>query len=1077
MKKLLLVCACTLLGVASLLAQRTIRGTITDQAGEPLIGASVLVKGTTTGTVTDVDGTYALNLPDGASALIVSYTGFTSQEITIGASDVIDVALQQGILLEEAVVTALGIERSEKSVPYSVQTVDAEKLNTIRQTNLNNALAGKVAGVQIRSQASMALGRDANVRIRGAGSLNDKNPLYVVDGTPTSSNDVNLDDVENITVLKGPSATALYGQRGDAGVIVITTKKGIKRPGIGIEFNQSSFVDKVYVLPKYQNAYAGGGVADLTRYTWEPGQPEEWKALDGKYYHDYSDDASWGPRIVGQEYIPWYAWYPGTQYTGKTEKLTAQPDNIRDFYETGVTNNTNVNLTQAGNGYSVRLSLTNQDVQGLIPNSSLSKYIVSTQTSVDLGKYFAFGANINYTMQTVKGEFADGYSNQSSGSFNQWFHRNLDINKLRELKNLKSPQGYAASWNHKNPGSYATSPLQFYGGNYWYNYFTYFDNTENINNRERLFGDVNLTFKLNDKFKITGFLRRNERNENFEDKLYYLLQISGTQTGKKNYYGTGQTLDREDNYEVLATYADRFGDFSVEANAGGNVRKNTLKFTGGQSTVPNPQNYADGLTVPDLFTLANAAKQPFTGVNFEGANRTDYRSFKRVNSLYARGSFGFKDLFYLEASVRNDWSSALPKNANSYLYPSIGGSFVFSELLNNSIPFLSYGKLRGSWAQVGSDLDPYRLALNYGLGADQWSGNSLMTTPNTLVDPNIKPSLSAAFELGGDLRFFENRFGMSVTYFDETKTNEILNVQVAGASGFTFKTINAGKIERNGIELSLDVTPISTPDLNWNFGINFAHNNSKIIELTEGVDAIVQETGAFGTSYGVQLVHAVGKEWGQLRGGGIKRLNGQPVVDGSGFFVREPNAYLGSVLPDFTGGFFNSLTYKNFVFNFNLDFSKGGQYYSLSNFWGTFSGLVAETAGVNDKGNPVRDPVADGGGVHVVAVDAEGKPVDTYVEAQDYYHQFANSQIAENSLFDLSFIKLREVSVGYMIPVKKIGFSKWLQTATISVVARNPWLIYAANRDFDASELGQSYGENGQFPGSRSLGFNLKLGF
>ena len=1068
MKKLLLVCACTLLGVASLLAQRTIRGTITDQAGEALIGASILVKGTTTGTVTDLDGTYSLPLPETASILIISYTGFTSQEVAIGASDVIDIALQQGITLSEAVVTALGIERSEKSVSYAVQTVDADKLNTIRQTNLNNALAGKIAGVQIRSQASMALGRDANVRIRGAGSLTDKNPLYVVDGTPTSSSDINLDDVESITVLKGPSATALYGQRGDAGVIIVTTKKGVKRKGLGIEVNQSTFVDKVYVLPKYQNAYAGGGVGDLTRFTWQDGMPDEWKTLDGKYYPDYTDDASWGPRIVGQEHIPWYAWYPGTQYTGKTEPLTAYPDNIRDFYDTGITNNTNVNLSQASENYSVRLSLTSQDVQGLIPNSNLNKYTVATQTSFDLGKYFTVGANINYVTQKVRGEFTDGYSNQSSGSFNSWFHRDLDINKLRELKDLKSPQGAAASWNHKNPGSYnAATPLQFYGGNYWYNFYTYFDNVENINNRERIFGDVNLTFKLSDKFKIAGFLRRNQRNESFENKIYYLLESSATQTGVKNYYGTGQILDREDNYELLATYVDRFGPLSVEVIGGGNIRRDNYRSNGGQS--------ADGLTVPDLFTLANSKKQPFSSI-LNGA--ADYRQSKRVNSLYARGSFGLSELIYLEASVRNDWSSALPKNANSYLYPSVGLSFVFSELIGNAIPSLSYGKIRGSWAQVGSDLGPYQLSLNYALGADQWAGNSLMGTPNTLVDPNIKPALSSAVEGGLDLRFFQNRFGLSATYFDETKTDEILNVQVAGASGFTNKLINAGKIERNGIELSLDITPIVTNDFNWNFGINFARTNSKIVALAEGVDAIVQASGTtFSGGRGISLVHQVGSEWGQLRGGGFTYLNGQKVVDADGFYVASPNSYLGSVLPDFTGGLFNSINYKNFVFNFNLDFSKGGKYFSLSNNWGRYSGLLAETAGVNDKGNPVRDPIADGGGVHVQAVDAEGKPVDTYIEAQAYSHQFFDNNIMEESVFDLSFIKLREVSIGYSIPVNKTSLGKWLQTATVSVVARNPWLIYTANRDFDPSELGQSYGENGQFPGSRSLGFNIKLGF
>ncbi len=1069
MKKLLLVCACTLLGVASLFAQRTIQGTVTDQAGEPLIGASVLVKGTTTGTVTDVDGTYSLKLPEGASTLVISYTGFNSQEVAIGTSDVIDVSLQQGILLEEAVVTALGIERSEKSVPYAVQTVKAEELNTIRQTNLNNALAGKVAGVQIRSQASMALGRDASVRIRGAGSLNDKSPLYVVDGTPTSSQDINLDDVESLTVLKGPSATALYGQRGDAGVIVITTKKGSQRQGVGIEVNQSTFFDRIYILPKYQNSYAGGASADLIRFSWQEGMPEEWKALEGKYYHDYSDDASWGPRMVGQEYIPWYAWYPGSKYSFQTAKLLPQQDNIRDFYETGVTSNTNVNFAQAADNYSIRLSLTNQNQQGLIPNSDLNKYIVSTQTTVDLNKHFAFGANINYTTQRLNGQFEDGYSNQSSGSFNQWFHRNVDMGIVRELQDLRSPEGYLASWNHNNPGSYLSSPLNFYGGNYWYNFYSYFDNIENFSNRERIFGDVNLTWKLNDKFKVTGFLRRNQRNENFENKTYKILEVSATQTGVFNSYQTGQYLDREDNYELLATYFDRFGALSVEANAGGNIRKNNYRVTGGQS-----QN---GLNVPDLFTLSNSVVQPFPGIFVEGANRTDYRTSKEVRSLYARGSFGFKETVYLEWSVRNDWSSALPADANSYLYPSIGASFVFSELFGSAIPFLSYGKLRGSWAQVGSDLDPYQLSLNYALG-NQWSdGNFTMTTPDELVDAGIKPALSSAYEGGLDLRFFQNRLGYTFTYFNEVKENEILSVAVTGASGFNTQKVNAGRIERNGIEMTLDVTPVTTQDFNWNFAINFAKTDSKIAELVEGTDAIVQETGTFGTSSGVRLVHQVGERWGQLRGGAFKRINGQKVVGADGLYVAELDQYLGSILPDFTGGFLNTLSYKNLVLNVTLDFQKGGKYFSLSDHWGTFSGLTARTAGVNDKGNPVRDPIEDGGGVHVVGVDAEGKPVDTYVDAQTYFHQFRNSRIAEEHVYDLSFIKLREVSLGYRIPLQKTSVGKWLQNATISLVARNPWLIYAQNRDFDPSELGQLYGENGQFPGTRSLGFNLKLGF
>lgn len=1061
MKKLLLALVLLIGAICTLQAQRTVTGAITSKDGEPLIGASILVKGTSSGTVSDFDGTYNITIPDGGTHLVISYTGFSTEEVEIGNSSVIDVSLSEGVLLSEAVVTALGIERSEKSVPYAVQTIQAAELNVIRQTNLNNALAGKVSGIQVRGQSSMALDRNSSIRIRGAGSLTDKEPLYVVDGTPVNSLDINMDDVESLTVLKGPSATAIYGQRGDAGVIVIKTKRGIKRPGIGLEFNQSTVFDQVYVLPEYQNSYAGGASADLIQFNWQTGMPEEWKALEGKYYHDYSDDASWGPRMVGQEYIPWYSWYVGTPVFGETAQLLPQPDNIRNFYENGVTLNNNLNFSQANEGYSVRISLGNQSIKGMIPNSSLDKYTISSQSSIDLGKHFTANANINFISTHRTGDFDDGYANQSSGSFNQWFHRNLDLDKIRELQGMKSPEGILASWNHNNPGAYLSSPLNFYGGNYWYNFYDYFENYNKPYNRGRLYGDLGLTYKLDDHFSIGGFLRRSEVNVNEERTLNTILETSATQTGVRASYYTGQDFFREDNYEALATYNNRFGKLSVEANAGGNIRKETRSYLNA-STV-------DGLNVPDLFTLANSKTSPFSYSNF--------RSKKEVRSLYARGSFGFNDFIYADWSVRNDWSSALPKNANSYLYPSVGMSFVFSELFSTTSSFLSYGKIRGSWAQVGSDLDAYQLALNYSVGTNQWNGNFLMGTPNELIDPNIKPSLSSAYELGFDLRFFTNKLALSATYYNESKVDEILSVPIADVSGFTSKKINAGQIDRHGVELQLQATPVRTSDLRWDMTLNFAKNTTEIIELADGIDAYIQETGTFGTTSGARLVHQVGQTWGQVRGGGFKMLNGQRVVDASGLYVAEPDTYFGSALPDFTGGFVNVLAYKDFQLFFNIDFSKGGKYFSLSDHWGTFSGLFARTAELNDKGNPSRDPVADGGGVHVVGVTEDGTPVDTYVDAQTYWHNFRNRRIAEESVYDLDFIKLREVSLGYNIPVKKIGIGNVVQGATVSLVARNPWLIYAKNRDFDPSEIASRYGENGQFPGTRSIGFNLSFKF
>jgi TonB-linked SusC/RagA family outer membrane protein len=1068
MRKILLISVMLIWANALFAQQKTIKGRVTStEDGTGLPGVSVMIKGTSKGAITDANGNYTVEAPANGT-LNFSYIGFEGQSIEISDRAVVNLALVQSSgILNEVVVTALGVKRSEKSLAYSSQSVKEEQLNTIRQTNLNNAIAGKIAGIQVRSQSAVSLGRDASIRIRGAGSLNDKAPLYILDGNPVGSADVNLDDVESVTVLKGPSATALYGQRGDAGVIIMTSKKGNVKAGIGLEINQSTFMDNVYILPKYQNSYAGGASGDLIKFNWEAGMPDAWKALDGKYHHDYSDDSSWGPRMVGQDYIPWYSWYPGSEYTNKTEKLLPQPNNIRDFYESQVSTNTNINFSKSGEGFSTRISASLQNQNGLLYNSKGTKYTISTQNSFDLGKSFTVGINLNYVDYQIKGQFDDAYANNSSGSFNSWFHRDLDLGKLKELKGLTSEEGILASWNHNNPGAYLNSPLDFYGANYWYNFYSFFDKIDFQESRRRLFGDLNLTYKITKDLKIAGFARINNGNGLIEQTTPVILQNSATQTGLKAAYGTGQYYGNytnnqwspnETNFEVMASYVKRFNDIlSLDVMAGANLRKDRFRVING--------NTVDGLVVPDYFSLANSVSK---------ANFNSSRNKKEVRSVYSRASLGFKDLLFLETSIRNDKSSALPLNANSYTYPSIGLSLVFSEFLREKLPALSLGKLRASWAQVGSDLAPYQLALNYSLANDQFNGNSLMGTPNAIVDPAIKPALSSSYEGGIDLKFFRDRLGFAFTYYNEDKINEIINIPITGASGFTSQLINAGKLNRRGVEITLNATPVKTKGITWTSFINYAKNTSSIEELAEGVEAYVVASGTFASSSGATIVHQVGKEWGQIRGGGFTYLNGQKVVTEDGIFVANPNQYLGTVLPDFTGGWTNQVDYKNFTFNANIEFSKGGKYFSLSDHWGSFSGLFERTAALNDKGNPLRDPVADGGGVHVVGVTAEGKPVDTYVDGQTYYHQFRSNNIAEEFVYDLDFIKLRELSLGYNIPIKN---KQIIQRASISFVARNPWLIYAQNRDFDPSEISNIYGENGQFPGTRSFGFNLKLGF
>lgn len=979
---------------------RSVTGKIVDEKGNPVPYASVKVKGNTRGVSADVNGVFTIKVNAG-DLLEVSAVGQKTSTINVGDQTLISIPLQstgeQG--LQEVVVTsAYSTKRTLRSTSYSAQTVSDEKLNTIRQADVNNALAGKVAGVQVRSQSAAKLGSNgyASVRLRGEGGLDKASDvLYVVDGTviPTSSaGDINPDDIEDLSVLQGPAAAALFGAQGANGAIVINTKRAKRnQKGVGVEFNTGVTFDNVYILPDYQNSYAGGGISDLMQYNWKAGQPEEWKALDGKYYHDYSDDASWGPRMVGQEYIPWYAWYPGSDYSYKTDKLTAKPSNSRDFYNTGVSLNNNLSFSKSGDNYSVRVSYTNLDVKGLIPTSKMQRNNLSLFTTMDITNKLQLAANVTYLNQKTTGEFEDDYSNQSTGSFNSWYHRNLDMDKMRELNNLRSPQGALASWNHKNPTVYdASNPLNFYGGNYWYNFYSYFDNVKNVNNRDRLYGDVSLTYKITNDLKVRATYRKNQLNTNQENRTYSILESSATQTGTKAGYSTEQTYSNRENFEGLISYSKKIKDFSVTANAGVDIMRSNYKDIKANTT--------NGLNAPDFFSLSNS-KDPI--------GYSNYREQSKYKAGFVRGDIGWKNLLFAEFTLRKDYFSTLRAEDNGILSKSFGASFVFSDLTKNAIPFLSFGKIRASWGEIPQTLEAYKTQATYTTSNNQWNGNFLMSTPNSLIDPNIKGAVSTQREIGIDLKFMKNRFGLSVTYWDGTVKDFPYALTIPPTTGYTTYLTNIGEIKKNGVEVLVNINPIRTKNFNWDITATWAKLiTNDIVSIAPDVPRIIYDNrGAFAGTYAAYVVNQEGQRWGQMFGPGFKRVNGEKVVDASGLYVRESEVYLGSVLPDYTGGVQNSLSFKNIILNFNIDFQKGGKFYSLSDFWGSFSGLTAKTATVNDKGNPIRDAVADGGGVRVDAVDADGKPVTNYIDAQTYFHQFQSKQISENSIYDLTFVK------------------------------------------------------------------------
>lgn len=1062
-----------------------VKGKVLDELGQPVSFATVRVKGEKQGVSADADGSFTIRVVKGA-IIQVNAVGYATSEMVADGGDLSFRMKRVGQALSEVVVsTAFGVKKSERTTPYSAQVVKSEALNLIPQTSLSDALAGKVAGVQFRSQSPSKLNATAAARIRGGLMLSgDVSPIYVVDGT-IISNDVSKDgttqpndgaydidpsNVETVTMLKGANATALFGSKAINGAIVITTKKGYGGKST-VQVNQGVIFDKVTHLMHMQNRYAGGANNYLTTYHWKTGDPDSWKSLDGVGFPDYTDDSSWGPEMDGQTYAPWYAWVPGTQYSGKSAKLVAQPNNIKDFWNTGLTSNTNVNFTKSGQGYSTRLSYSKQWIRGLIPNTSSDRNIISSSTTIDINKVVSAGIDVTYNTQLLSGDYADGYANQTSGNFGQWNHRDLDMKLMKQLRGLKTPIGTLASWNwFHNPDGYdATNPSSFFTGNYWYNFYAYQDNLDNQTRRDRFYGDAFIKVNVLDGLSIKGTVRKDQYNYWLENKTHSILETSGSQTGLLASYRTEQRNQNDMNYELIATYNHNFfKDLSVSVLAGGNTETYNRKQLGA--------NTNQGLNIADYFDISNSKSQPSV---------TSSRINSRTNSLFASGEFEYKRFLSVSGAVRQDWSSTLPASNNKLLYPAAGFSFVPTELVKNLPSWLSFGKLYGSWGRKPLTLDAYATNLPYSLSQYQWNGNLLMSTPGVVPASGLKGALITSYEAGVDMRFIQNRFGLTVNYYNETSASQPVQLNVGSTGGYTAKVINAATVKRQGFEFTATAGIMRTKDFTWNVTATLGWLiKNPVTQIVPGTDRIQPSNwiGSFGTHY-ASAYQVLGKDWGQLVGGGYTRgANNLPEIDpATGLYITgDANYDWGSIVPKITGGLQNLFTYKNFVVNASLDYQFGGRFFSLTESWGMYSGDIDYTAANNDRGKSVRDPVTNGGGVHVKGVSSvDGKtPIDMYVDGFTYFHQFYGAQIAEPFVHKLSFVKLREISLGYNLPVKKWGFSsKFVQSATVSVVARNLWLIYSASRNFDPSEISDVYGENGQLPATRSLGANLSFTF
>jgi TonB-linked SusC/RagA family outer membrane protein len=1081
MRKLLSLLAVLIVLCTSAFAQNRIpvKGKVLDELGQPVSFATVRVKGEKQGVSADGDGNFSIKVPKG-SVLMVNAVGYASMEMAADGGELSFKMKRTGQALSEVVVsTAFGVKKSERTTPYSAQVIKSEALNMIPQTNLADALAGKVAGVQFRSQSPSKLNSQSFARIRG-GLLIDKDvsPIYVIDGTIIGNDgnrdgayDIDPSNVETVTVLKGANATALFGSKASNGAIVITTKKGGSGGRSLVQVNQGVIMDRVTHLMRVQNRYAGGAASDLTPYHYKTGDPDSWKGLEGIGFPDYTDDSSWGPEMLGQDYAPWYAWVPGTSYSGKAAKLTPQPNNIKDFWNTGLTSNTNVNFTKSGQGYSTRLSYSKQYINGMIPNTNSDRNILSASATVDLNKFITAGVDLTYNTQMINGEYNDGYANGTSGNFGQWNHRDLDMKLMKQLRTLMTPAGTLASWNWaRNPDGYsASNPAAFFSGNYWYNFYAYQDNLSQKQRRDRIYGDAYLKMNIIDGLSVKATLRKDQYNYWQENITSSLMEKSGAQTGQLASFLTGQRYQNELNYEGIVTYNHTFfKDLGFNILAGGNVNTYSRKDLQAQTV--------NGLNIANFYALANSKAQP-TIVNS--------RLESRINSFFGSGDFEYKRFVSATWAIRKDWVSTLPAGNNSLFYPSAGVAFVPSELVKTLPSWLSFAKIYGSWGRKPLTLDIYQTNSPYSTNQVLWNGNVMMSAPGAVPDSSLKGALITTYEAGVDLRFFENRFGLTVNYYNENAASQPVQISIDAVSGLRAKSINAATVKRNGFEFTLNAGVVKSSNFNWNITATLGYlMSNKVTQIVAGQDRI-QPTGwigSFGTRY-ASAYQVKGKDWGQLIGGGYKmNAAGQKLVNPtSGLYVTgDANYNWGSIVPKVTGGLQNLFTYKSIILNASLDYQFGGHFFSLTESWGRFSGITEETAVNNDKGKSIRTPVADGGGVHITGVSSVDSktPVDMYIEGQTWAQEFYGQRIADPYVHKLSYVKLREVSLGYQLPVKKWGFTgKWMQSATASIVARNLWLIYSASKNFDPSEISDVYGENGQLPATRSLGVNLSFSF
>ena len=1021
----------------------TVKGNISDVSG-PLIGVSVIVVGTTNGTITDMDGNFTLECNAG-DELEISYIGYNT--IRVKAQSNMQITLEESSTeLEEVVVTALGIKRDRKALGYGLSEVKGEELTKAKETNVINSLAGKVAGLVVSNTAGGASG-STRVMLRGTTELTGNNqPLYVVDGVPLDNTNfgsageqggydlgdgisaINPDDIETMTVLKGPAASALYGSRASHGVILITTKKA-EQEKVSVEYNGSFTVDTQ--LAKWDDVQEIYGMGD-----------------NGQYQLDASSgtNQSWG---VKADMID------KTYFDGSVHPFLIYPNNTSSFFRTGLTAQNTAVLSVNTGKTGVRFSFTDMRNKDILPNTNMSRDNFNLRVNTSAGP-IDFDFSANYTRENVKNRPALGSSQSNVGKNLMTLASTYNI---EWLKNYQNADGTYANWN----------------GNDQYNRNPYWDlyKNENKSVKDVFRFTAKAIYNIDKHLKIQGTLGTDINNMNFDD--FIARSTPGVLPGKlTNSIFNNRTL----NAEILALYNNNWGSFDLNATLGGNIFKVDNKTT----VITGTDQQMDG--VVSIINYAEQNVQPST-----------YK--KQINSLYASASLGYRSTYYLEGTVRGDRSSTLPSSNNTYIYPSVSGSIVFTNFIKNSNikNVFSFGKVRASWAKVGSDTDPYQLALNYATGKYSYPGFTIgMINNYTQPNSDLKPTMTSSYELGAELKFFNGRLGIDLTYYNQTSKDQIISLASSASSGYQSRLINAGKIQNKGIELAINGRVLQIKDFAWDAGFNFSKNSNKVLELVEGMDFFQLADASWA---GVSVGAEVGKDYGSILGTDFKRNeNGDILIDkNTGLPLYDENLKtLGNSTWDWTGGFYSTFTYKNFHLYAAFDIKMGADLYSFSMRSAYLTGKATGTLPGREEWYRSEEARKAAGMTEEqwrTAGKCEGLIVDgvvdngdgtysknTYaVNPQNYWKSVAEKAPAL-FIYDNSYIKCREITFGYTFPSSMLG--KFVKSLSLSFVARNPFIVWKnipnidPDSNYNTSGMGLEYGS---LPSRRSYGFNINVKF